>query len=325
MSFFRNYLSGRSQLVIFDSVASEKIPVTVGVPQGSILGPLLFLLYINDLPLATENSTATMFADDSTFHSTSKSLPTLEATLNREVTHITTWCDDNRMCPNSSKTKTMLVTTAAKRAKLSEKTMDIKMDGIALENVDSEKLLGVIIEQNLSWSKHIDRVCSKIKSKLYLLSRIRTYLPRSARKQFFNSFILPHFDYCLSVWGNCTVKDSQRLDRLLKKSMRLILNCNLDTPSHVMFRTLKWFPIRFRYKHKIAISVYKGLNGLAPGYISDLIDYYNPDTNVLLRSVEDKKLDVPFSRSELFIKAFSISGPNTYNLLPMQSCPEIWK
>ena len=98
LSFFRNYLSDHSQFVVFDSFSSEKILVAVEVPQGSILGPLLFLLYINDLTLITDDCTAIMFANDSTFHSAAKNITALEPIPNKELSKISMWCDENHMC-----------------------------------------------------------------------------------------------------------------------------------------------------------------------------------------------------------------------------------
>ena len=101
-------------------------------------------------------------------------------------------------------------------------------------------------KDDLSWGVHVNEVCRKVKSKLYLFSRIKVFLPRPARKQFFNSFILPHFDYCLSVWDDCGVKEMKRLDRLMKKSMRLILNINTSVPVEDMYQELHWFPLSYR-------------------------------------------------------------------------------
>ena len=143
----------------------------------------------------------------STFYAAAKSPETLELVLNSELANIKDWCQENRMCPNAGKTKCMLVTTSKKRSMLTKKELDIYFDSIHLDNVNSEKLLGVVIQNDLSWSEHINTVCKKIMSKLYLLHQIKAFLPCTARIQFFNSFILPHFDYCLSIWGCCGAND----------------------------------------------------------------------------------------------------------------------
>ena len=112
----------------------------MGVPQGSILGPLLFLVFINDLPLMTQHTTANMFADDSSFHATAKSPEALESALNTELLNINHWCQENIMCPNAEKTKCMLVATSKKRSMLTKKELDVYLDGVKLDNVRTNKI-----------------------------------------------------------------------------------------------------------------------------------------------------------------------------------------
>ena len=148
--FFRDYLRGRNQVVSFAGLLSDRTPVNVGVPQGSILGPLLFLVFINDLPLITRHGEVNMFADGTTIYAAAKSPETLKLVLNSELANINDWCQENRMCPNAGKTKSMLVTTSKKRSMLTKKELDIYFDSIHLDNVNSEKLLGVVIQNDLS-------------------------------------------------------------------------------------------------------------------------------------------------------------------------------
>ena len=97
-------------------IKSDSVPLSVGVPQGSILGPLLFLLYINDMPLHTSECEVEMFADDTTMHASAKTTIDLECKLNRDLEHVNNWCSNNKMCPNTEKTKCMLITTRRKIA-----------------------------------------------------------------------------------------------------------------------------------------------------------------------------------------------------------------
>ena len=192
-----------------------------------------------------------------------------------------------------------------------------------IENVDCEKLLGVKIQSDLSWASHVDSIVKKIKSKMYLLARIKPFLPVSARRQFYNSFILPYFDYCLSIWGCCSQKDMDRLNCLLKRAMRLILNCDIDTPSVEMFTRLQWYPLSYRYKYNLVVSVHKALCGLSPPYIRDMLTVYDPQRS--LRSAGNKALKVPFARTELLKQSFRVTAPSLYNELPtsIRSCTSL--
>ena len=203
-------------------------------------------------------------------------------------------------------------------AHLDTDALNLQLGSSTLTNVDSDKLLGVIIDKNLSWNAHVDSICQKIKSRLFLLQKIRKFLPMSARKKFFNSYILPHFDYCIAVWGSFEdVNYMKRLDRLVKKGMRLILGCPFDTPSNHMYLRLKWFPLKYRYKHVITQLVYKGLHGMAPPYINELLRYYEPSTDMELRSVTREDLDAPFAKKEIYRRCFSYVGPKFFNQLPV--------
>ena len=142
-----------------------------------------------------------MYADDSTLTAQAKTTPELNETLNGQMALVSDWCGENHMVANETKTKGMLVTTWQKRISMpeSDRELSVHMNGLELENVSSEKLLGVIVNKNLSWEEHIDSMVSKINRKLALLRRIKGCLPIESRKMFANTHILPYLDYC-SAW-----------------------------------------------------------------------------------------------------------------------------
>ena len=118
LTFLTSYLSNRSQSVSFNGTLSDALPISVGVPRGSILGPLFYLLFINDLPLASENSKMYMYADDTTAQVVGPNIRELETKLNDDVTSILSWCENNNMCINSEKTKVMVIGTSQKNLEL---------------------------------------------------------------------------------------------------------------------------------------------------------------------------------------------------------------
>ena len=165
LTWFRSYLQERKQSVKFKGSTSSTKPVTHGVPQGSILGPLLFITFMNDLPLHIESKT-NMYADDSSIQNHSKTVQGLNLKLNNDMKNCESWCKDNNMVINDTKTKTMLVTTYQKLTHLETKELDIYYDELKLENVNSEKLLGVIIDKRLSWREHVDKVANTMSSSI---------------------------------------------------------------------------------------------------------------------------------------------------------------
>ena len=168
LNWFKSYLQGRTQCVQFKGKISDTIPMTHGVPQGSILGPLLFILFMNDLPLHVD-SELDMYADDSTLCATGETVEELDLKLNDDMDCVNDWCNDNHMVGNSDKTKAMLITTYQKEAKLPKKELTIFFQHMQLKNVNSEKLLGVKIDKYLTWKDHVNKTAKTISRNLALL------------------------------------------------------------------------------------------------------------------------------------------------------------
>ena len=174
ISFFKSYLSDRTQQVYIGSVCSEQLPIKYGVPQGSILGPLLFILFINDLPLYIKNCCTDLYADDSTIHLAGKDFITLQSTVQEDLLSVEDWCNDNNMFINTNKTKYMIIGTKQKVMSLNMENV-LTINNEILESSICESLLGVKIDPTLNWNNQIDFICSKISSRLYLLLRIKKF------------------------------------------------------------------------------------------------------------------------------------------------------
>ncbi len=218
IKWFTSYLYERNQCISFKGKLSDKLSIKTGVQQGAIFGPLLFIIFIKDLPLVAIHSEIDMYANDSTVTSTVKTTEEINGHLNIDMKEITKWCVENCMSANPTKTKSMLIMTWQKRLSLLEN----QRNNDTLENVKSDKLLRDTIDHNLSWEKHITTIVSTINRKLALLRRIKRYMSISTRKLFFNTFILPHIDYCAIIWGSSPHTQNLLLDQ--KKAARVILD-----------------------------------------------------------------------------------------------------
>ncbi len=170
IDWLKSYLPNREQCVQFKGKISDTKPVTHGVLQGSILGPLLFIVFMNDLPLHVDSS-LDMYADDSTLGASGRTIEHIEVKLNSDIARAKKWCKDNKRATNCDKTKVMLITTYQNETKLDSTHVSVICDKTELE------VLSVIIDKNLSWKFHIDKTAKSICHNIALLRRIRKYLP----------------------------------------------------------------------------------------------------------------------------------------------------
>ena len=172
IKWFRSYLSNRQQSVQIKNELSETSSITIGVPQGSILGPLLFTVFINDLPNAVSNGRIDMYADDTTLSVCSTKIDEIEAKLTDDMKDIIKWINKNKLALNIDKTKCMLLTSSQKRKYLnSEKDLQIVVNDVEIECVDYVKCLGITIDKNLLFHDQVTNVVSKCSQKTGLLRR----------------------------------------------------------------------------------------------------------------------------------------------------------
>ena len=319
LNWFKSYLQGREQCVQFKGKMSESKPVTHGVPQGSILGPLLFITFMNDLPLHI-NSTLDMYADDSTIHVSAKTVEELEYVLNQELTNVQNWCQINRMAVNADKTKVMLITTYQKETKLPTSEINVSFNGTKLENVKSEKLLGVTIDKHLNWKDHINKTAKTVSKNIALLRRIRKYLPQQTRLTFYKAYIQSHLDYCSTIWGQSP--SVTRLHILQKLALRLIMNVPKLTHSNPLFIECGVMPIQVRVKFRSATLVYKTLNGLTPSYMEGIFTNQSDVSVRTTRYSTNNKLHVPRRNLCVSRRSLRYIGSVEYNELPsdIQEC-----
>ena len=195
---------------------------------------------------------------------------------------------------------------------------ELKIDGNQIKKTHNQKLLGIHIDDKLSWSTHIDNLCPTISSKISLLRQLSKYVSIDVQKKFYQGYILPLIDYGSVVWGTTTASNLDIIFKLQKRAARIILHADFRTPSADMFKTLSWLPIRKRLKYNKAVFTYKAINGLAPQYIADLLKPVSEIHNRTLRSSVNGALAVPRSRSSLFDRSYSYTAPKLWNSIPTQ-------
>ena len=223
--WFQSYLTDRKQAVKINSNSSDELTTEFGIPQGSILGPLLFLIYINDLPLENSTGNTALFALDATISVCNKNIDIVKQNLDLEAERTYNWCEDNGMVISIEKTKAMLITSRHTNYRLTEaqRDLNINLHGNTIISTKQEKLLGLLIDNYLTWHPQVKKVRQTIIFKISILRKIRKYLPTPIRILYYNYYIKPHLEYCCSVWGNCSKSDINTLIKLQKQAAHLIL------------------------------------------------------------------------------------------------------
>ena len=317
LMWFNTYLTNRKQQVSVNNTKSDFKQISYGVPQGSILGPLLFSLFINDLPLYTDNVSTDLYADDTTLYDIQDSVEQIESNLQTAINNLHIWCQNNGMILNSAKTKVMLVTTNQKRQRLNNDNLDLNFNNEPLTLITNEKILGVYVDNNLTWSEHIKRLTRKIASSIWLLSKIKKILNQTHRVQFYKSYIQPHIDFCNIIWGSSSETNKLKILRLQKRACRVILDYNMDDVNEAM-KTLKIMSVYDRFYLRKAKFMFKVYNNLTPQYISEHFTLRNNvlDANVSLRSSTAGCFVPPKPRTEYFKNSLRYSGCLLWNGLP---------
>ena len=240
-SWFQSYLSNRSQCVTYDGVKSSLGSIKCGVPQGSILGPLLFLLYINDLYFVCKYTFPVLFADDTNLFISGKDVSSLSQMMTSELGKIFEWLKVNESSLNIKKTH-YIVFSGGKghqmRWKRPPNALDIKIDNQKISRVLKTKFLGVVVDSKLSWKEHIAYITGKIARGIGVINKARRYLNRDSSLSLFYSFIYPYLIYCNHVWGAAAKTHTRTLCTLQKRAVRIISGVKPRTHSDPLFKEL---------------------------------------------------------------------------------------
>ena len=186
--------------MVVNGVTSEWKDVTRGVPQGTILGPLLFTLFVNDMPAVVKRCTIHQYADDATIYASSKDSRKVGSALEEDLERIANWISANGLVMNIAKTQLMVLSRRGRQAK---EKVNVRVDEVDLPQQEHMKLLGVVVDNELKWKQQIDCVGRKNLACLANIRRAGRYLPSHIRKLLYTSMVLPHLDYCSVVWNDC--------------------------------------------------------------------------------------------------------------------------
>ena len=296
------------------------MPISCGVPQGSALGPLLFLIYINDLPNCLQHSTPRMYADDTGLTIASISPTEIETKMNTDLSNINKWLYANKLSLNIAKTEFMLVTSRQKLRTMATYPK-ININGQPVTEVEVSESLGLHIDNTLSWNNQIDHITKKVSAAIGAIKRIRPFVTQTTLLSMYHSWIQPHFDYCSEVWGNIGVVLTHKLQKLQNRAVRIITSSTYDTSSRLLRNSLSLDDLSTRRAKLKATQMYRIVNNAAPDYLTAKFKTLQEVVKYNLREASSK-LIVPKARIDYGKKSISYSGAVLWNSLPndIRSC-----
>ena len=282
------------------------------VPQGSVLGPLLYSIYINNLPNSLRGAQPRMFADDTNLTLSAKMRTELKLALTPELNNLSYWLKAKKLSLNVAKTDLMIIRS---RQRLSAQCDDveIRIDDQIIKRVDYTKSLGLTIDAQLSWGKHVEEICKKVSSAIGAIIRVRPFMSKETAIQIYNALFMPHFDDYSPVWDCLSGYLSDKLQKLQNRAARVIIKSPFDTSSNHPLSTLDWERLSLRRKKQKALMMDKTMNDLPLEYLQSLFPQRDSAYN-LTNSEERLTLSKP--GTNYLKRSFSYSGAMLWNNLP---------
>lgn len=302
-----SYLTERTQSVKIRSTYSSYKNASMGVPQGSILGPLLFIIYINDLPKLSSNMTCLSYADDTAIIFKGDTIAHLQSTVNNLLVQISSWFDANFLSLNVLKTYTQHYTTRSVDFKL-----EVKINNIYVKENESIRYLGVLIDKSLKFTKHIDQVSNIIGRNIGIISRIRFCIDKRTAHLLYNSLILPYINYCCMIWGSNYDSQLMRLVILQKRAVRLIEYVYPPFSSEPIFKKYNILKLADIVKSQMLLVMHKFVTGQLPQ------SFDNTYKLCVTRSPHRRQayhLQQPFSNRNYRLFTTSCLGPKLWNAI----------
>jgi hypothetical protein len=298
-----------------NGVSSGLKPIDFGVPQGSILGPLLFILYINDISACSDILNFILFADDTNLFYSNKDIRELVMIVNNELLKLSEWLRANKLSLNANKTSFIMF--GNKRIQYDQ--LIIKLDGCTLERTHCTKFLGVYLDEKLKWTQHLNHITAKISRGLGVMGRVRKILPQNVVSMLYFTLIYPYLIYCSIIWGGASATALHKLEVLQNRAVRLITLSPFRTsasPLYKQLRMLKFCDIR---KLQIVLFMFKCQHSLLP---VSCLHYCRVNLHHPYYMRQTHYFVTPAFRTVIREQSISIQGPKIWDSLPFSMVTE---
>ena len=310
--WLKSYLDGRKQFVLLDDIKSSLLTVLCGVPQGSILGPKLFILYINDIVNVLSILNMILFADDTNAFCSGSNLNELAKRVSGELDKLKDWFDVNKLSLNVSKINFMLF-----RNRNTVTDIKIYIKNHIIDRAAVTKFLRILIDEGLNWKEHINLIKSKLSKTVSIVGRCKNILDKEALYILYCTLFLPYINYCSEAWGNTYVSNLTPICILQKRIVRIINKVGFLGHTNELFIENKILKFLDLVKFKMVVIMYKVRNKLLPTNIQKLF-YMDTTNNYDFRYTSNFR--VKYCRTTKKAMCLSITGVKLWNCLEEVMC-----
>ncbi len=313
--WFANYLGNRLQFAKVNGKISGGRTTLCGVPQGSILGPLLFIIYINDLYKYITDCKLNLYADDTALYTSNHSYIDLILSLRIEMATLSQWMLANKLTLNVKKTKFVIFGTKPKLLKIPERRMTLEINNQEVEQVKSFKYLGFLLDESLNYQEHIDYVYTKSCQKLGAIRKCRNCLSNKLTLMLYKSLVAPLIDYCDIVYSNANKTDIAKLQLVQNTACQIILKAGARDHIDDMHRELKLDLLADRRRYHLLAECHKSIHADSHTPLKRFFKLNIQNPNRRTRRLCKFNVLVPRVRTSAGQKAISFIGPSTWNKL----------
>lgn len=313
LNWFKCYLSNRKQIVKCHGNVSKKRTLNVGVPQGSVIGPLLFIVFINDISQHVNIGTANLFADDTLIYCSGNSLSEMNTKLQNCVDDVSLWYKTNNIAINEQKCCSMII--CPNRNECSK--LEISVNDSNMSQVNTMNYLGLEIDERLTWNQHVNKLSKSLYFKVSKLAKLSKAVPKHVLIKIYNATIQPTIDYVITIWG-CTNKNNVKKIQRLQNYCARIIEKNFDYVNSrgiELVKNLGLMNVSQRYFYFELLLIYKCIYGLAPPYLSNEV-VLEIEIKQIRTRLHDMNLYLPIPESEYHKRMFMYRAARSWNKLP---------
>ena len=316
LEWFRSYLSDRKQYVSVNGSNSNLLSIACGVPQGSVLGPLLFLIYINDLPSSSKKLNFYLFADDTNIYCESSDLSNLIKIVNRELRSVKKWLDANKLSLNIDKTNYIIFHSSSSSV---PSDAVVKIGKKHIKRVKFVKFLGLLLDEHLSWKYHLSELSKKLARTCGIFFRIRNLLPLDVLLCLYNALFLSFLQYGLIVWGGTYASYIEPIFKLQKKAVRAISFQSRLSPSLPIFKDLKLLELSEIFELRLSTFVFDSVNKTSPSCFHNFFLFNSSVHQYSTRQASQGDLYLLRKNSSQYgLKSIRYLGAKLWNSLPVE-------